>query len=121
MVVFRSKGEGPNRKVPTLTTILVDDNVITQEQADIAHKHQSKLKIRLRIGEVLVRLGFCTTSDIDIALKKQCEISKTFLENGIHKENIEMVKSRVDLLDELMHNLNAIAQEARAITKKPSS
>ena len=110
--------EEPRTRAPTLTTILVGDGIVTREQVNLAYKKQITLTFRLKIGEVLVRLGFCTTSDVDTALQKQHEMRIS--ENGIHEKNLEMVKSRICLLDKLMGDLDMITQEAQDIVKKPS-
>ena len=75
-----------------MASILIRNKVITRHQADIAYKTQLKLPVRLKIGEVLVRLGYCTTSDIDAGLKIQRDAHRTMVKNGILEKNIEIVK-----------------------------
>ncbi|MCK5615388.1 hypothetical protein KAR91_76700 [Candidatus Pacearchaeota archaeon] len=103
----------------TLVEILVSENIITRSQAETAHykqiKHNKSGGVRLKIGEVLVRLGFCTVTDVDIGLKKQKDACLKESANNVHQENLKIVEDRLQSLDDLLDQLNNITIQARAI------
>ena len=70
----KSKQLATERVVGFIGGYLVDQGSITLEQLDHALVHQVELALQgesLSIGQVLLRLGYVTTQDLERAIKRQ--------------------------------------------------
>jgi type IV pilus assembly protein PilB len=65
---------------PKLGTLLIQEQILTPEQLDVAVRYQGASNCRL--GEALIELGYCSDADVARALAEQLEIPFVDLEQN---------------------------------------